>query len=423
MERRIRVHLDLNDTPLLIGRLRVRVRGDRESATFEYDPGWLDHPRRFALEPALTLGPGPFHTRKALFGSIGDSAPDRWGRVLMRREEARRAGREGRRPRALFESDYLLRVDDEARMGALRFSLVSAGGDGPFLAEPGERRVPPLVELGRLLAAATRVTRREERDEDLRLLIGPGASLGGARPKAAVRDGAHGLAIAKFPGARDDYDLVLWEGVALELAAQAGIDVPVWRFEKIAGRRVLLVRRFDREASRRLPFLSAMSMLGTDERESRSYLEIADALRRHGAAVKRDLTELWRRVVFSILISNTDDHLRNHGFLYEDGRGWRLSPAYDLNPTPAEIRPRVLQTHIDEYDGAASLDRAMTTAEYYGLDLDDAKRIVGEVGRAVSAWRGTAARFGASPEEIMRMESAFEHEDLDEATGDAAPSR
>ena len=419
MERRIQVHLDLSDTPLPVGRLWVRVRGDRESTTFEYDPGWLDHPRRFALEPALTLGPGPFHTRRALFGSIGDSAPDRWGRVLMRREEARRARREGRTPRALFESDYLLRVDDEVRVGALRFSL---GGDGPFLAEPGERRVPPLVELEPLLAAATRVTRREERDEDLRLLIRPGASLGGARPKAAVRDGAHGLAIAKFPGARDDYDLVLWEGVALELAARAGIDVAAWRFEQVAGRRVLLVRRFDREAGRRVPFLSAMSMLGADDRESRSYLEIADALRRHGLAARRDLTELWRRVVFNVLISNTDDHLRNHGFLYEDGQGWRLSPAYDLNPTPADIRPRVLQTYIDEYDGAASVDRALATAGYYGLDLDDAKRIVGEVGWAVSAWRGTAEGLGASRREIMRMESAFEHEDLEEATRCGAPA-
>lgn len=420
MERWILVHLDLNDTPLLIGRLWVRVRGDRESATFEYDPGWLDHPRQFALEPALTLGPGPFHTPRALFGSIGDSAPDRWGRVLMRRDEARRARREGRTPRTLFESDYLLRVDDEARMGALRFSL---NRDGPFLAEPGDRPIPPLVEMGRLLAAATRITRRDERDEDLRLLIGPGASLGGARPKATVRDGAHGLAIAKFPGVRDDYDLVLWEGVALELAGRAGIDVAAWRFERVAGRRVLLVRRFDREAGRRVPFLSAMSMLGADDRESRSYLEIADALRRHGVAARRDLTELWRRVVFSILISNTDDHLRNHGFLYEDGRGWRLSPAYDLNPTPAETGPRVLQTYIDEYDGAATVDRALATAEYYGLDLDDAKRIAGEIGRAVSAWRAAAAGFGASPEEVMRMESAFEHEDLDQAAGYAASAR
>ncbi len=236
-----------------------------------------------------------------------------------------------------------------------------------------------------------------------------------------MSDGTHGLAIARFPGARDDYDLVLWEGVALALAARAGIDIAAWRFERVAGRRVLLVRRFDREAGRRVPFLSAMSMLGAGDREPRSYLEIADALRRHGLAARRDLAELWRRVVFNILISNTDDHLRNHGFPYEDGQGWRLSPAYDLNPTPAEIGPRILQTYIDEYDGTASVPRALATAEYYGPDLDDAKRIAGEVGRAVSAWRTTAAGFGASPEEVMRMESAFAHKDLDEAMGYGTP--
>ena len=409
MERRILVHVDLNGTPTLVGRLRVRVRGGGESASFDYDPDWLNHPRRFALEPALALGPGPFHTRRALFGSIGDSAPDRWGRVLLRRDEVRRARHEGRAPRTLFESDFLLRVDDELRMGALRFSR---SPDEPFLAEPRARRIPPLVDLGRLLAASTRVTRDEEGDDDLRLLLGPGSSLGGARPKAAVRDGDGGLAIAKFPHAADEYDIVLWEGVALSLARRAGIEVPDWRLEQVAGQRVLILRRFDRDGARRVPFLSAMSMLGADDREQRSYLEIADALRRHGVAAKRDLAELWRRIVFSILVSNTDDHLRNHGFLYDDAPGWRLSPAYDLNPTPTQIRPRVLRTHIDEYDGTASLDRALATAEYYGLELDRAKRIAGEVGRAVSGWRADAAALGASAGSIARMESAFEHEDL-----------
>ncbi|WP_419933803.1 type II toxin-antitoxin system HipA family toxin [Candidatus Palauibacter sp.] len=409
MGRRILVHVDLNRTPTLVGRLRVRVRGGGESASFDYDPDWLNHPRRFALEPALALGPGPFHTRRALFGSIGDSAPDRWGRVLLRRDEVRRARREGRAPRTLFESDFLLRVDDELRMGALRFSR---SPDEPFLAEPRARRIPPLVDLGRLLAASTRVTRDEEGDDDLRLLLGPGSSLGGARPKAAVRDGDGGLAIAKFPHAADEYDVVLWEGVALSLARRAGIEVPDRRLEQVAGQRVLILRRFDRDGARRVPFLSAMSMLGADDREQRSYLEIADALRRHGVAAKRDLAELWRRIVFSILVSNTDDHLRNHGFLYDDAPGWRLSPAYDLNPTPTQIRPRVLRTHIDEYDGTASLDRALATAEYYGLDLDRAKRIAGEVGRAVSGWRADAAALGASAGSIARMESAFEHEDL-----------
>lgn len=419
MERRILVHLDTDAGPTLVGRLRLRVRGGNESASFDYDAEWLNQPRRFALEPALALGPGPFHTRRALFGSIGDSAPDRWGRVLLRRDEVRRARREGRAPRTLFESDFLLRVDDEVRSGALRFS---SQRDGPFLAESRARRIPPLVDLGRLLAASMRVTREEEGDDDLRLLLGPGSSLGGARPKAAVRERDGGLAIAKFPHAADEGDAVLWEGVALSLARRAGVEVPEWRLERVDGQRVLIVRRFDRIEGRRVagsshgallrvPFLSAMSMLGADDGEPRSYLEIADALRRHGAAAKRDLTELWRRVAFSILISNTDDHLRNHGFLYRDGEGWRLSPAYDLNPTPTQVRPRVLRTFIDEFDGTASLERALATAAYYGLDPARARRIAGEVGRAVSRWRAEAAGLGASARDVARMESAFEHKD------------
>ncbi len=404
MARSILVHVDLGGAPVLAGRLWVRVCGSRESASFEYDRAWLRHPRRFSLEPALAVGPGPFHTRGALFGSIGDSAPDRWGRVLLRRAEIRRARAARRTPRTLFESDFLLLVDDEVRVGALRFS---EGRAGPFLAEPRPDRVPPLVGLGRLLAASNRVARREEADEDLRLLIGPASSLGGARPKAAVRDRDGGLAIAKFPLADDDRDIVLWEGVALALARRAGIEVPDSRIAKVAGRRVLVVRRFDRTGTRRVPFLSAMSMLGARDNEPRSYLEIADALRSHGGAPRCDLAELWRRVVFNVLVSNTDDHLRNHGFLYEDDRGWRLSPAYDLNPTPVDVRPRVLTTYIDEYDGTASLDRVLATAEYYGLGLERAKRIASEVGRSVAGWREEAIRQGASGREVDRMGSAF----------------
>ena len=193
---------------------------------------------------------------------------------------------------------------------------------------------------------------------------------------------------------------------------RAGIQVPAWRLETVAGRRILILRRFDREGSHRVPFLSAMSMLDARDNERRSYLELADALRSHGAAARSDLVELWRRVVFSVLISNTDDHLRNHGFLYEIGQGWRLSPAYDLNPVPTDVSPRVLTTYIDEFDGTASLDQALATAEYYGLGAKQARRIAGAVGKAVSDWREVAARLGASRRETDRMESAFEHEDL-----------
>ena len=409
MEREILVYADLEDMPVLAGRLWVRVRGGRESASFEYDRAWTTHPARYPLEPALPVGPGAFHTRHALFGAIGDSAPDRWGRVLLRRAEIRRARLEGRAPRTLFESDFLLLVDDQLRVGALRFRT---SPDGPFPAEPRPGRVPPLSELNRLLAASDRVARREELDEDLRMLVGPGTSLGGARPKAAIRDRDGMLAVAKFPHAHDDRDIVLWEAVALALAYRAGIEVPDWRIEEVAGRRVLVVRRFDRTDTFRVPFLSAMSMLGAGDNERRSYLEIADVLRAHGAAPRKDLGELWRRVVFNVLVSNTDDHLRNHGFLFEGGGGWRLSPAYDLNPTPTDERPRVLTTHIDEHDGTASLELALGTAGYYGLGVRDAEWIAGEVGSAVAGWREVAMRMGATRKEADRMESAFAHEDL-----------
>ena len=411
MDREIVVHIDLHDAPVLVGRLWTRVRKGREGASFEYDPAWLEHPERFALEPALTLAPGPFHTppQKALFGAIGDSAPDRWGRVLMRRAERRRADKAGQTPRALFEADFLLRVDDEARQGALRFA--DAPG-GPFLAAAVERRIPPLVQLPRLLSAVERLADEKENDEDLQLLLAPGSSLGGARPKASVRDQDGTLALAKFPHPQDEVNVVLWEAVALSLAHRAGLGVPGWRIERIDGKPVLLIRRFDRAAGQRLPFLSAMSMLGATDNEMRSYLEIADALRLYGAAAKADLAQLWRRLVFNVLISNTDDHLRNHGFLYVSRGGWRLSPAYDLNPVPADIRPRVLSLAIDLDDPTAAIERALETAEYYGLATSEAMSIAGQVASVISGWRAEAAKWKVQTREIERMASAFEHDDL-----------
>jgi len=422
MEKEALVYLDLRGTPHLVGRLWTRKRQARESATFEYDTGWLAHPERFSLEPALKLGPGPFHapSGKPLFGAIGDSAPDRWGRVLMRRAERRRADQEGRTPRTLTEIDYLLMVDDEARQGALRFAEREGG---PFLAEPGPRRIPPLIELPRLLSAAERVLSGTDTGEDLRLLLAPGSSLGGARPKASVRDRGGHLAIAKFPNQGDEVNTVLWEAVALTLAAKAGISVPVWRVATVSGKPVLLLRRFDREREIRLPFLSAMSMLDARDNEARSYLEFADVLRQYGAAPREDMHALWRRIVFSILISNTDDHLRNHGFLWAGPAGWRLSPAYDLNPIPTDIKPRVLSTTIDLDDGTASLKLALQVAGYFELGEAEAHRIAGQVGQSVAAWRRHAAKLGITPAEIGRMASAFEHEDLQAALALCSPAR
>lgn len=405
------VYVDLDGQPVLVGRLWARMRKGRDSASFEYDEEWLQRPDRFALEPALQLGSGPFHTPadKPMFGAIGDSAPDRWGRVLMRRAERRRAERAGETPRTLREIDYLLMVNDEARQGALRFALEPGG---PFLAASDATPIPPLVELPRLLSAAEHVVGDSDSDEDLRLLLAPGSSLGGARPKASVRDRDGHLAIAKFPHKDDEIDAVRWEAVALSLAEKTGIPVPQWRMETVAKKSILLLRRFDRADGVRVPFLSAMSMLGANDNETRSYLEFVDALRQYGAAPKSDMHMLWRRIVFSVLISNTDDHLRNHGFLYDGPDGWRLAPAYDLNPVPVDIKPRVLATAIDLDDGTASLDLALNVAGYFELDEAQTREIAKEVGQAVSSWREEAAHLGLASGQIDRMASAFEHDDL-----------
>jgi serine/threonine-protein kinase HipA len=408
------VYADLEGKPHLVGRLWAHVRKNKESASFEYDKTWLENPVRFSLEPALQVGPGAFHTPvdTPMFGAIGDSAPDRWGRALMRRAERRRAERTGTAPRSLQEIDFLLLVDDEARQGALRFAEKEGG---PFLREEGIKRIPPLVELPDLLSAAEHVVEDKDTEEDLQLLLAPGSSLGGARPKASVIEKDGQLAIAKFPRLDDEFNTVVWEAVALALAAKAGIPVPDSRVETVSNKPVILLRRFDRAGQQRIPFLSAMSMLGAKDRDTRSYLEIVDALRQHGAAPKKDMEDLWRRMVFNILISNTDDHLRNHGFLYAGQSGWRLSPAYDLNPVPVDIKPRILTTAINEEDGTASLDLAMSVAAYFELEKDVAKGIAAAVGRAVSTWRDEAARHGIPKGEIDRLGSAFEHKDLKNA--------
>jgi serine/threonine-protein kinase HipA len=404
------VYADLHGSSRLAGRLWARLRRGKESATFEYDRAWLASAERYALEPALQLGAGAFHTTtdRALFGAIGDSAPDRWGRMLMRRAEGRRAAVANEAPRTLYEIDFLLSVNDEARPGALRFALQP---DGPFLAPTQHGSIPPLVELPRLLSAAQRVIDEDEDDEDLRLLFAPGSSLGGARPKASVRDSDGSLAIAKFPHKEDEWRVVAWEATALSLAAKAGIAVPRFRLESIAGKDALIVSRFDRNRKERIAYLSAMSMLGAKDSETRSYLEIVDSLRQHGARPVQDMHELWRRIVFSVLISNVDDHMRNHGFVYTGTAGWALSPAFDLNPVPLDVKPRVLCTAIDEADQSASLNLALSVAGYFELNEPQARAIANEVTAAVSNWRSVAMSFGISAAECTRMASAFEHSD------------
>ncbi|MGD9682453.1 MAG: type II toxin-antitoxin system HipA family toxin [Candidatus Obscuribacterales bacterium] len=314
--------------------------------------------------------------------------------------------------RTLQEIDYLLMVDDEARQGALRFAERPGGA---FLADAGAVKIPPLVELPRLLSAAEHVVDDTESEEDLRLLLAPGSSLGGARPKASIRDVDGRLAIAKFPHEGDEIDIVLWEAVALSMAGKAGITIPEWRLEYPGKKPVLILRRFDREGETRIPFLSSMSMLNAIDNEQRSYMEFCDVLRQCGSRPREDMRMLWRRIVFSILISNTDDHLRNHGFLNAGPAGWCLAPAYDLNPVPVDIKPRVLSTAIDFDDATASMDLAFEVAPYFELTRTEANEIAFEVGAAVDLWREIAKGLGLGKGKIERMASAFEHEDRKKA--------
>lgn len=413
-DRKVHVYIELHGISHQVGQLWARKIREKEGASFQYDRSWLSNPERFALEPALELLKSTYHTGadRTMFGAMGDSAPDRWGRVLMRRFAARLALSTNVQPRTLTEIDYLLGVYDEARQGAIRFSETLGG---PFLQHSDARPIPPLLELPKLLSATENLLEDRETEEELRLLLAPGSSLGGARPKASIRDKNGNLAIAKFPRKDDEYSNVLWEAVALSIATQAGIQVPQWRLESIANKPTLITQRFDRCGAKRIPFLSALSMIGAKDNEQHSYIEIAESIQQHGAFPQEDIAALWKRIVFNILISNTDDHLKNHGFLYERNKGWTLSPMYDVNPTPIECKPRVLATSIDLYDSTASLDLALSVVKEFGLTLEKAKKIAKEVGTAVCMWKGEARRFKISGSEIERMASAFDHQDLRQA--------
>ena len=409
MDKNIFVHIDLSGKTYFVGRLWLKERKGSESVTFEYAPEWQSSPACFSLEPALVAGKGKYHTDKALFGSIGDSVPDRWGRTLMDRLEIGNARKEGRKARKLKTSDYLLMVDDRTRQGALRFSMEK---EGPFLASYSDIHIPPLIYLGKLLRASEKVTKRQALDRDIRDIFEPGSSLGGARPKAVVLD-TNKLLIAKFPSPKDEWDVELWEFLSLRMAKKAGIHVPDFRLEKVLGKNVLLLDRFDRAEHRiRIPFLSAMSMLGASDGEVRSYLEIAESLMEYGAQPDKDLKELWQRIVFNILISNLDDHLRNHGFLYDGQSGWRLSPVYDLEPTPEQVKARYLQTNINENDSSASIELAYEVIDDFGIKITEAKKIVKKTATAVKDWYKDAVRFGADRLEIDFISSAFEHDDI-----------
>ena len=406
MSKEVLVSLAYGTENIRVGKLWLRTRKYKESASFEYDSKWLTHPEKFALEPALKLTAGSFHTKagRGLFGAIGDSAPDRWGRALLQRAHIVQAKANNITPTTLSELDYLLSVSDEARQGALRFSLPAK--EAVFLSQ-NNTAIPPLLYLPKLLAAAECFVENNTSTADLKLLLAPGSSLGGARPKSSVRELDGSLAIAKFPKKNDEYNTVLWEAVALTLAKNARIKVPAWRLVTIAKKPVLIIKRFDRLDDDRIPFLSAMSMLDAQDNEQHSYLEIVYALAQHGAAPTEDMEQLWRRIVFTVMISNTDDHLRNHAFIYERYKGWRLSPAYDINPTPINIKPKILTTAIDFTNTTASLEIAMEVAKEFRLSKNRAYAIIKEISSAVLKWRQTASNLGLTKAECDYMASAF----------------
>jgi serine/threonine-protein kinase HipA len=388
-----------------------QVRG-KEVFSFSYDKEWLQSAPALLLDPDLGLFTGPQYNRdeKPNFGLFTDSAPDRWGRVLMERREALAARQEGRRARALMESDYLMGVYDRYRMGAIRFKLDKGG---PFLDDNSTMAAPPMTSLRTLEEASLQLENENTLKDSviakwLNLLISPGSSLGGARPKASVIDPQGQLWIAKFPSKKDERDIGGWEAVVNILAIKAGLNVAEGKARRFTqDHHSYLTRRFDRVKGKRIHFASAMTLLGhsdgADAAANVSYLHLAELIVRHGARPDADLEELWRRIVFNICVSNSDDHLRNHGFLLTP-KGWVLSPAYDINPIP---NSHGLSLNISEHSNALELDLAREVAEQFRLREEKRETIIELVTNKVSRWHEIAGKMGISRGEMQGVETAF----------------
>ncbi len=401
-----------SEHPIPMGVLHSEVLRGKEVFSFENDSEWLKHKEFRALDPDLAQFAGKQYlpADKSNFGLFLDSAPDRWGRMLMRRREAIEARRQGRLPRVLTEADYLLGVYDGNRMGALRFK---ASPDGAFLDDRRELATPPWASI-RDLEYASLQLEREELQEDaeyarwLDMLIAPGSSLGGARPKANIRDHDGNLWIAKFPSGHDTKDMGAWEAVTAELARHCGIEMSECRAQRFSGRQhTFLTERFDRMGARRIHFASAMTLLGytdgADAATGVSYLELVEWIGSHCDCVAQNLEQLWRRIVFNVAVSNCDDHLRNHGFLLTS-RGWMLSPAYDINPDEQGMG---LKLNISENDNSLDFELVLSVAPYFGVDAKHADRILKEVRAAVATWREIAAAYGIPRSEQEMIAGAF----------------
>ena len=400
-----------SDGSILLGKLNVGLIKGSESYSFEYDKEWLSKNKlQFNLDPELLSFPGrQFPTGKNIFGIFADASPDMWGRVLMNKKERLLAERENRKPSKLHDSDYLLGVYDETRMGGIRFKLEV---DGPYLSDDKETAAPPWASL-RSLEEASRNFEKDENgvtDKWLNQLIRPGSSLGGARPKATVMDPKGQLWIAKFPSKNDDSDTGAWEKVVHDLAGMCGLNVPeakVEKFSKLGS--TFLIKRFDRDGEKRIHFASAMTLLGkmdgASAADGTSYLDIAGFIKAYGANPKADLIELWKRILFNMAVTNTDDHLRNHAFVFTT-KGWILSPLYDVNPVPYGDELSLL---VNDEDNRISIDLAVQTAPHFGISEKDAWNYVNDILTTIrDNWEKLAKEYGMSRGQIEDMRPAFD---------------
>jgi serine/threonine-protein kinase HipA len=395
------VSVDLDGDPVAAGTAYFSRRRNILSTTFRYDETYLARPDAYAIDPAMPLTQGN-HTSGGMPGALTDCSPDRWGKNLIAKKVRLRALREGRTSPSVGDVDYLLGVSDLTRQGSLRFSTAS---DGPYL-DPN-LTVPKVVELPRLLRAADAVARDPDDLSAVKDLLDAGSgSLGGARPKASVRDGDR-LFIAKFPHHGDEWDVIGWEKTALDLAHRAGIAVPTRSLVSVGGRPVLVLQRFDRDRQERIGYMSAMTLVQGKDGTSGDYLEVAETLTEYGSRVGADLRQLWRRIAFSVAVHNTDDHLRNHAFLRDGRSGWRLSPAFDINPNP-EISSQRVTGIGGAYRREDELAGLMSYVGSFRLDAEEARRILRDVLDGTAAWKDVARGNGVPEGELTRFEGALD---------------
>jgi serine/threonine-protein kinase HipA len=407
------IQVFVGDGTIPIGIIRYNSQGARENASFEYSTEWLNHPGRFSIGPDLPLIAGPqFHKRErdgsVFHNPIADTEPDGWGRRVILRAHQKQRQKLGNEP-PLNELDFLLAVDDFSRAGALRFQ------DEKKLFQKtsikGERKAPQFIELSRLLSASRAVETHHETEADLAYLQGRGTSLGGIRPKCTVLDEEGILSIGKFPSIADERAVTKGEVLALQLATTAGINAAHARIVYSDKIPIALIRRFDRlPKGKRILYTSAATMLGASHTDSiqHTYTDIVDSIRINSGAVQEDIDELWKRIAFSILITNIDDHLLNHGFLHTEGSLWRLAPAFDINPFPERVRE--LKTWISEKSGPeASIEALMESAPYFRIPLKRAKDILAHVESAISSWREVGKQLGMTKNELDQFQPAFEH--------------